>query len=260
MNGKAVAWFFAACFTLASLSLSASAFSEPVASAGKPKANYPRNVVDGDSVPRSSAINYCLKYWPQVIRESRYHIGMDAPAHDFMGQIEIESRCVAGIISEEGSKGLGQFMPDTAAWLQKREKALQKIAPTPQPLNPRWSIRAVILFDRWLYQNIDCEDWHYVFRAYNGGLELMNKEIARAGTCEYKAVEKKCRRNIIKTKAGKLNLCTVNINYPLLVRAAGEKYEAISVKKSEASSVKSEAGRDTSYEKIRIEQRPKVEG
>jgi hypothetical protein len=204
MTGKIAVWFFAACFTLASLSLSPS-----VSSAGN--------------------INYCLKYWPQVIREARYHIGMDAPARDFMGQIEVESRCVAGITSWDGSKGLGQFMPDTAKWLHEREKELQKIAATAQPYNPLWSIRAVILFDRWLYENVDCQDWHYAFRAYNGGLALMNKEIARAGTCEYKAVEKCCRRNIIRTKTGRLNFCKININYPYLVHKAGEKYQAVSV-------------------------------
>lgn len=209
MRGRSVICFFAACFMLAALLVSASAFSEPVAS--------------------NSRINYCLKYWPQVIRESRYHIGMDAPARDFMGQIEIESRCVAGIVSEEGSEGLGQFMPATARWLHAREKSLQQIAATPQPLDPRWSIRAVILFDRWLYQNISCVDWHYVYRAYNGGLALMNKEIARAGTCEYKAVESQCRRAVRQTKTGTLNLCKININYPYMAKKAGEKYKAVSV-------------------------------
>src|SRR5450759_4256093 len=137
MKGKTAVWFFAACFTLASLSLSASASSS------------------------NGNINYCLKYWPTVIRESRYHIGMDAPARDFMGQIEVESRCVAGITTAEGSQGLGCFMPDTAAWLHEREKELQKIAPTPQPLNPLWSIRAIILFDRWLYGKVSCQEWPY---------------------------------------------------------------------------------------------------
>jgi soluble lytic murein transglycosylase-like protein len=193
--------------------------------------------VDGDSetlkgiageARRMSGINYCLKYWPQIIRESRYHIGMDAPAHDFMGQIEIESNCNAGIIGITGDIGLGQFNPGTARWLQNKEKTLQEIAVKARPLNPAWSIRALILFDKYLYENVTCQDWHYAFRAYNGGLVQMNREIKRAGTCDYKAVNSRCRRKIIETTKGRLNLCQININYPYRVHAAGEKYQAVS--------------------------------
>jgi hypothetical protein len=196
-------------------------------------------LVSASASSASGSINYCLKYWPTVIREARYHIGMDAPAHDFMGQIEIESNCNPKAIGPTGDIGLGQFNWDTASWLQKKEKALREIAVKARPLNPAWSIRAVVLFDRWLYENVDCRDWHYAFRAYNGGLTLMNKEIARAGTCFHKAVEKKCRRNIIETAKGNLNLCQINIYYPYRVRAAGKKYQAISVP-------------DPSYENIEI--------
>jgi soluble lytic murein transglycosylase-like protein len=211
MKKCAVSWFFAAFFTLLSLSLSHSVCRA------------------SDDQRISGNLNRCLKYWPQVIRESRYHVGMDAPVHDFMGQIEIESNCNAKAIGITGDIGLGQFNLGTARWLQKKEKALREIATRAMPLNPAWSIRALILFDKYLYENVVCQDWHYAFRAYNGGLALMNKEIARARTCEYKAVEAQCRRNVIRTKKDKLNLCLVNITYPVRAHAAGEKYQAVSV-------------------------------
>jgi len=166
-----------------------------------------------------------LKYWPQVVRESRYHVGMNAPASDFMGQIETESRCDAGVTAFDGGMGLGQFMPETATWIHGKEKALREVSMQPTPYDPRWSIRALILYDRWLYRNIDCRDWHYAYRAYNGGLERMNREIRKAGSCDYQKVETACSRRVIKMKKGLLDMCRVNIEYPYKIRQAGRKYE-----------------------------------
>lgn len=166
-----------------------------------------------------------MKYWPQVVREARYHVGMDAPASDFMGQIEVESRCDAGITAFDGGMGLGQFMPDTAIWIQGKEKALRDVSMKPMPYDPRWSIRALILYDRWLYRNVDCRDWYYAYRSYNGGLERMNKEIRKAGSCDYQKVEGACSRKVIKMKTGLLDMCRVNIEYPYKIRKAGRKYE-----------------------------------
>jgi soluble lytic murein transglycosylase-like protein len=210
MRKCAALWFFAAFFTLLSFSLLPS-------------------VCNSSEQQVSGSINRCLKYWPQVIRESRYHVGMDAPAHDFMGQIETESNCIANVIGITGDIGLGQFTPGTARWLQTKEKGLREISATAQPQNPRWAIRALILYDKYLYENVDCQDWHYAFRAYNGGMEIINREIARAASCEYKAVEACCKRKVIQTRSGKLSFCKVNINYPYKIRAAGAKYQGVSV-------------------------------
>ncbi len=166
-----------------------------------------------------------MKYRVQVIREARYHVGPDAPAHEFMGQIETESRCSEGITAFDGGMGLGQFMPETADWIHGKETALRDISMQPVPYNPRWSIRAMILYNRWLYQNVDCRDWHYAYRAYNGGIGILNKEINRAGTCDYQAVDAACKRKIIQLKKGTLNLCSVNTIYPHKIRQAGKKYK-----------------------------------
>jgi len=166
---------------------------------------------------------------------------MDAPAHDFMGQIEVESNCTASATGITGDIGLGQFTPGTARWLQGKERSLQNIAIKAQPQNPRWAIRALILYDKYLYGNVSCKDWHYAFRAYNGGMQTIDNEIKRAGSCDYKTVEAKCRRKVLKTATGNLDFCKVNIGYPYKIRAAGKKYQAVSVSEPVATARKPKA-------------------
>ena len=177
-----------------------------------------------------STVNRCKKYLPQVVREARYFVGNDAPSSDFMGQIETESRCNEGVTAFDGGMGLGQFMPETAAWMQKRENTLQALSAKPLPYDPKWSIRALILYDKWLFAQVSCHDWHYAYRAYNGGLARMNKEIREAGTCDYETVNAACSRKTIKTKWGPLDMCRVNCSYPEKIRKAGHKYQAVSVR------------------------------
>ena len=161
-----------------------------------------------------------------MIREARYHIGLDAPYWLFLGQIEQESACRQGITAFDGGQGLGQFMPATAEWLHDREETLREISITPSPYDARWSIRALILYDKYLYGIVACKGWYYAFRAYNGGQGLLNKEIKRAGCCDQDKVEKQCRRKVVTLKNGaKLDMCRVNINYPRQVEKRGEKYK-----------------------------------
>lgn len=171
------------------------------------------------------AIDRCLKYRSLVAREARYRLGLGAPSHFFLGQIEHESRCNSTVKAFDGGMGLGQFMPETAEWLHKREKDLRSISARPVPYDPRWSIRALIIYDAWLFKNSDCHDWYYAFRAYNGGLGNLNREIRAAGSCEREAVEKACRRKILRLKQGCLDLCRVNIDYPQRIFTLAAKYE-----------------------------------
>ena len=172
-----------------------------------------------------ATVNRCLKYKRQVIREARVFIGNDAPYWYFMGQIEQESRCREGVTAFDGGQGLGQFMPSTAEWIHGKEEALQEFPMN--PYDPRWNIRALILYDRHLYQTGRCEGWYFAFRSYNGGQGNLNKEIARAGgSCDVTLIEKQCSRKKIKLKCGDiLDLCRVNIEYPYLIFEKGEKYK-----------------------------------
>jgi hypothetical protein len=150
-----------------------------------------------------------------MTREARYFIGIDAPVHFFMGQIEQESRCREGITAFDGGQGLGQFMPATAADMQEREAALRELGAQPMPYDPHWAIRALVLYDNWLYKRTACPGWYFAFRAYNGGLGGVNREIRSAGTCTESVVESQCRRRVLTLKNGsKLDLCWVNIDYP----------------------------------------------
>ena len=147
-----------------------------------------------------------------------------------MAQIEQESRCIEGITAFDGGMGLGQFMPETAQWIQAREAALKEFGIDPQPYNPRWAIRALILYDHYLAKETGriCPKghiWYFAFRAYNGGLGNLKQEIRLANSCDEKSVERHCKRRIIRLKSGAmLDLCKVNIEYPYLIFNKSEKY------------------------------------
>jgi soluble lytic murein transglycosylase-like protein len=169
-------------------------------------------------------VDRCLKYAPLVVRESRYHMGMNAPAHLFLGQIEQESRCNERATAFDGGMGLGQFMPETAKELHERYKVLQEFPFN--PYDPRWNVRALIIYDRECYNSVVCKDWYFAFRAYNGGASLLNREIVRAGSCDLEKVEAQCKRKVIRLKNGSLlDLCVVNIEYPYRIFEKSEKYK-----------------------------------
>jgi soluble lytic murein transglycosylase-like protein len=173
---------------------------------------------------QAGIVDRCMKYAPLVIREARYHIGMNAPAHLFLGQIEQESRCNEGATAFDGGMGLGQFMPETAKELHERYKVLQEFSFN--PYDPRWNVRALILYDRECYNSVSCRGWYFAFRAYNGGASLLNREIARAGSCDLEKVEAQCKRKVIRLKNGSLlDLCVVNIEYPYRIFEKSEKYK-----------------------------------
>ncbi len=170
--------------------------------------------------------NRCLKYRNQIIRESRVFIGKDAPYPLFLGQIEQESRCREGVTAFDGGMGLGQFMPATANDIHKKEKALQEISIKPIPYDARWNIRALILYDRNLYNSGMCRGWYYAFRSYNGGQGMLHREIRRAGTCNIEKIEEQCNRKTIRLKNGSLlDLCAVNLEYPRLIYKKAERYK-----------------------------------
>ncbi len=172
----------------------------------------------------AATVERCKKYLPQVIRESRVHFGIDSPYYYFLAQVEIESGCNEKITAFDGGMGLAQFMPTTAQWIHEKEKSLQEFQFN--PYDPRWSIRALILYDKWCYSSVFCKDWYFAFRAYNGGAGLLNKEIHRAGSCSISEIEKQCKRKTIVLKNGqRLDFCQVNINYPAKIFKASKKYK-----------------------------------
>lgn len=102
--------------------------------------------------------------------------GLDAPVAVFAAQLHQESRWRTDARSPVGALGLAQFMPATAQWIGGIDQTLAARTPT----NPAWAIRALVVYDRWLWDRItravdDCERMAFTLSAYNGGLGWVYK-------------------------------------------------------------------------------------
>ncbi|HGJ5882129.1 transglycosylase SLT domain-containing protein [Arsenophonus sp.] len=117
-----------------------------------------------------------LPYRADLIRNARLVWGLNAPVADFAAQIEHESGWQPGITNRIGAQGLAQFMPATAYWISQRVPGLN----SREPFNPAWAIRALVSYDRWLWQRVraadDCERMAMTMSAYNGGLGWVQRD------------------------------------------------------------------------------------
>lgn len=131
-----------------------------------------------------------LRQRSTLIREARAQWGLTAPTATFAAQIHQESRWRADAVSPVGAQGMSQVMPATAAWLAQTFKTLSR-TPTGEidagasasafyTGNPGWDIRALVTYDRWLWQRLagadDCQRMAKALRAYNGGLGWIYKD------------------------------------------------------------------------------------
>ena len=111
-----------------------------------------------------------------LIRAARAVWGIDAPVAVFAAQVHTESRWNANAKSPVGAEGLAQFMPATAAWLPSVAPETGK----PAPYNPGWSLRALVTYDRWIWDQVrasnDYERMAFTLSAYNGGLGWVNRD------------------------------------------------------------------------------------
>jgi membrane-bound lytic murein transglycosylase MltF len=123
------------------------------------------------------------QYKAIVIKEARQYWGPDANVALFAAQFHQESMWNNDAQSPVGARGLGQFMPGTAADMQARYKDLRTLA----VYSPMWSIKALFMYDRELYTAIkpkvkpyihDCSRYAMMFSAYNGGLGWLNRDRA----------------------------------------------------------------------------------
>ena len=127
-------------------------------------------------IPRAA-----LQHRATLTREARAAWGLNAPVSTFAAQIHTESWCRNDTVSGVGAQGLAQFMPATAKWLPT-------VAPetgTPAPFNPAWSLRACVVYDRWLYDRLSpmraasldaCDRMAFALSAYNGGIWWVGKD------------------------------------------------------------------------------------
>ena len=122
------------------------------------------------------------KIRPTVVREVRYYWGIRESASTFMGQIHQESAFREDAKSKFAS-GLTQFTPSTAEWIQGLYAAeLRELCPDRSgcPLDARWAVRSMVLYDRRLwngYNFAESDDrWGFTLAAYNGGAGWIKKE------------------------------------------------------------------------------------
>ncbi|MDT4329795.1 transglycosylase SLT domain-containing protein [Methylomonas sp. MV1] len=109
-------------------------------------------------------------YRGELTRVAHAEWGLDAPVAAFAAQIHQESGWNAQAVSRVGARGMAQFMPATAVWwCQVRRLPAEDC----QPANPVWAMRALVGYDRWLYQRTkggEFDRYWAALRAYNGGL------------------------------------------------------------------------------------------
>lgn len=152
------------------------------------------------------------QYRALLVRTAHAAWGLNAPVAVFAAQVHQESAWRPDAVSHVGAQGLAQFMPATAKWIGSVEPALAQ----PQPYNPGWALRALVTYDRWLYDRAPArytprERMHVALRAYNGGLGHWQAEAAATGAAQptlaqVDAACGKARRAAIH--------CRENLGYP----------------------------------------------
>lgn len=116
-----------------------------------------------------------------VIREARQVWGPEANVALFAAQFHQESAWNNDAVSQVGARGMGQFMPATAREVHQRYPELRQL----EMYSTLWSIRALYLYDRQLYDAIkpmagakihDCSRYAMMLSAYNGGGGWLNRD------------------------------------------------------------------------------------
>lgn len=118
------------------------------------------------------------QYRRLLVRAAHAEWGLDAPIATLAGQVHQESRWQRDARSPAGAQGIAQFMPATADWMAGLYP--HSLGPA-QPYNPGWALRAMVTYDRWLYDrnqaaSSECDRWAFVLSAYNGGQGWVNRD------------------------------------------------------------------------------------
>ncbi|MBI5438964.1 MAG: transglycosylase SLT domain-containing protein [Nitrosomonadales bacterium] len=152
-----------------------------------------------------------LRYQRDLTRTAHATWGLDAPVAAFAAQIHQESGWNPRAVSRVGAKGMAQFMPATARWWCDLNNLSAEEC---QPTDPVWAMRALVGYDRRLFErvrgNSEFDRLWAALRAYNGGLGHWQKEAATVRPAlDRQTVDSACgkaRRHIIH--------CPENLGYP----------------------------------------------
>lgn len=155
--------------------------------------------------------------WRQELMRASYTTwGLDAPVALFAAQVDQESAWRTAAVSHVGAAGLGQFMPATASWWCRINKMTAEQC---RPRNPTWALRALVGYDKWIWDQIGripgademapySRMWA-TLRAYNGGLGHWQAEARAARSLDRLAVDAACGR----AKRHRSH-CRENLGYP----------------------------------------------
>ena len=158
--------------------------------------------------PHDQTVN--TKYKKFLIREVRFLWGLEEAVSTFAAQIRQESNWNPNARSPYAA-GLTQFTPDTAKWMRTLypELAGGFFDERDVRLDWKWSIRAMVRYDRYLYVKLTqfaqiSNLWTLTLRSYNGGIGWVKKELRNCKTMDFAC----CRRYRRKSA------CRENIGYP----------------------------------------------
>lgn len=160
----------------------------------------------GEDIPRAA-----LKHRADLTRAAHAAWGLDAPVAAFAAQIHQESGWNPEAVSRVGARGMAQFMPATARWWCDKN-GLSAI--DCQPANPVWAMRALVGYDRWLFERVrgpsEFDRLWAALRGYNGGLGHWQQEAA--------TVRPALDRLAVDAACGKAKrhpvFCPENLGYP----------------------------------------------
>lgn len=167
--------------------------------------------------PIQPAPPFGARRWRAELTRAAYTTwGLDAPIAVFAAQVHQESVWRPEAVSHVGAVGLGQFMPGTSSWWCRIHSMT---ASQCQPRNPVWSLRALVGYDLWLWQQIgrmpgaaEMDQFSRVWatlRAYNGGLGNWQAEARAARSLDRLAVDAACGRGWRSYRH-----CRENVGYP----------------------------------------------
>jgi soluble lytic murein transglycosylase-like protein len=158
-----------------------------------------------------------MKYRADLTRAAHATWGLNAPIAVFAAQVHQESGWNPAAVSQVGAVGMTQFMPATASWMQQKFPELA--IGTPQ--NPIWALRALVTYDKWLYDRVagDSESdrlWA-ALRSYNGGLGHWRREAATVRPAlSHTAVDRACGHALRTANyhPRSVAFCPENLGYP----------------------------------------------
>lgn len=134
-----------------------------------------QSVLELDAAQPAGVPRAAMRHRLTLKREAQQVWGLQPPIATFAAQIHQESRWRESARSPVGAQGLAQFMPTTANWIGGIYPSLGERAPG----NPTWAIRALVTYDKWIFDRISaanrCEKFAFTLSGYNGGLGWVYK-------------------------------------------------------------------------------------